>query len=346
MSAVTTISWTDRTWNPIRGCSRVSDGCTNCYAMRQAHRFAGPGQPYEGLTVLRPKDAKRPGVDWSGRVRFVPEMLEEPLTWRKPQRIFVNSMSDLFHEAVTVEQVAEVFGVMAVAATQFGGTYRRGHGWINQLGPHTFQVLTKRPVRARQLLGYSIFRRKVADSAYRWAMDRVDAGWLQQCISGVREWGNNCTLDEMWPLPNVWLGVSIENKAAKVRIDELRDTPAAVRFLSCEPLLEDLGKLDLRGIDWVIVGGESGNGARPFDVCWADTLVRQCADAGVACFVKQLGALPFDSRESDRSTDDPHPDGPGADLSCRLELANRKGGDPEEWPAELRVRQFPEARGG
>lgn len=326
----TSIEWTDVTWNPVRGCSRVSPGCDHCYAMGQAHRFSGAGVqdpsgdrsldkapgPYHGLTVLRPKTASRPGVDWSGRVRFVPEMLDVPLRWREPQRVFVNSMSDLFHESLTFEQVAEVFAVMAVAARRFGGDYKKGLGWVNQRGPHTFQVLTKRPVRASELLLSPRFRRLVADAAYRWAMDRVDAGWLQQCISGVREWGNNCTLDEMWPLPNVHLGVSVEDRAAKYRIDELRGLPAALRFLSLEPLLEDLGELDLRGIGWVIVGGESGNGARPFDAWWAQDIVRQCREAAVPVFYKQGG----------RSN------------ACKHD---RKGGCLDCMPSHLRVREFP-----
>lgn len=330
--AETKIEWTDRTWNPVRGCSRVSPGCDNCYAMKVAHRFSnevlGKPAPYQGLTVLRPKTAKRPGVDWSGVVRFVPDMLEEPFAWASPQLVFVNSMSDLFHESLSREQIAEVFGVMAVCATKFGGKYKPHVGWVKQRGPHTFQVLTKRPNVARALLLNPNFRRTVASAAYRWAMDRVDAGWLQQCISGVREWGNHCTLDPMWPLPNVWLGASVENRAALHRVDDLRETPAAVRFLSIEPLLEDLGTLDLRGIDWVIVGGESGAGARPFHFSWLLAIVKQCADAGVACFVKQIGACPIRS------------DGQG------FAITHRKGGDMSEWPESLRVRQFPEVRRG
>lgn len=352
MSTRTTISWTDATWNPIRGCSRVSPGCDNCYAMRQAHRFAGHAQPYDGLTVLRPKDSKRPGVDWSGRVRFIADALEEPLTWRAPQRIFVNSMSDLFHPQVTAEQVAEVFGVMAVAAKKFGGDYKPGVGWRNERGPHTFQVLTKRPARARELLPSGRFRQLVARAAYRWAMDRVDAGWLQQCISGVREWGNNCTLDKMWPLPNVWLGVSVEDRAAKYRIDELRDLPAAVRFLSCEPLLEDLGELDLRGIDWVIVGGESGNGARPCALEWIERIIEQCRAAGVAVFVKQLGAFVVSEQRAylrpdlTLGTDEEAKAelGVGSRWLWRAGLTDRKGADVEQFPEYLGVREFPEVR--
>ncbi len=346
-----------KTWNPIRGCSRVSPGCDHCYAMHFAHRFSGEGGVYEGLTVLRPKDAKRPGVDWAGSARFVPEMLGAPLKWRKPQRVFVNSMSDLFHESLKLEEIAEVFGVMAVAAQPFGGQYKVGHGWTNRFGPHTFQVLTKRAKRAREVLLSPRFRQLVAAAAYRHAMDRVDAGWLQQCVSGVREWGNHCTLDAMWPLPNVWIGVSAENQAtADERIPLLLELPAAIRFVSAEPLLSDLtiwaylkgetrdkclttlGGSPLPGLDWVIVGGESGNGARPFDAWWAVELIEQCKAAGVACFVKQLGAKPLF----------PVTDAEASNYGERLplKLSDKKGGDMAEWVERLRVRQFPEVRRG
>ncbi len=302
------ISWTDETWNPIRGCSRVSPGCDHCYAMGQAHRFSnevnGKPGPYQGLTVLRPKTAKRPGVDWSGRVRFVAEMLGDPLRWREPKRVFVNSMSDLFHEGLGHERVAAVFGVMAAAPR------------------HTFQVLTKRPTSASTFFG--------------WAKDNAhpDGGPGPATVCGIMAANHGANVDylglpETWPLPNVWIGVSVENRAAKYRIDELRALPAAVRFLSLEPLIEDLGTLDLHGIDWVIVGGESGNGARPFDLGWARSIVEQCARAKVACFVKQMGADPIDGL-----------------AGCSVPFASKKGGDINEWPADLRVRQFPEVRRG
>ncbi len=333
-----------KTWNPTRGCSRVSPGCDNCYAMRVAHRFSnevnGKPGPYQGLTVFRPKTAKRPGVDWAGHTRFVPDMLKEPLKWRKPQRVFVNSMSDLFHESLTNEQIAAVFRVMAIAK------------W------HTFQVLTKRPKRAADWFRWVAGQQGAEGTLHPQAVLHMSGARNGLPFSiGPSAWR------APWPLPNVWLGVSTENQATvDDRVSRLLELPAAVRFISAEPLLEEitiwaflkseirdrslatLGGKPLPGLDWVIVGGESGNGARPFDVAWADSIVRQCADAGVACFVKQLGAVPFDSRESDRSTDQPHPDGPGADLSCRLQLDNRKGGDMSEWPESLRVRQFPEVR--
>jgi protein gp37 len=343
LSAISSIEWTDRTWNPVRGCSRVSPGCDNCYAMRVAHRFAGPAVqdpsgdvgrdkaagPYHGLTVLRPKTASRPGVDWSGRVRFVPEMLDEPLRWRKPQRVFVNSMSDLFHEGLDNEQIAAVFGVMAACPQ------------------HTFQVLTKRPKRAA--------------AWFRWIAEQEhpDGGPGAADVCGVMAANHGAEIDWLgikarWPLPNVWLGVSVENQdVADERIPLLLRIPAAVRFISAEPLLGPLDLITVRernehtagievvrdalranalsvidyaqgnALDWVIVGGESGAGARPFHFNWARAVIYQCRAASVACFVKQVGARPLRS------------DGQG------FAITDRKGGDMAEWPESLRVRQFP-----
>jgi protein gp37 len=304
-----------------------------------AHRFAGPGKPYEALTTIR-----RGKVDWSGVVRLIPEQLGQPLRWRKPRRIFVNSMSDLFHESLSNEQIATVFRVMAIAKH------------------HTFQVLTKRPKRAAEWFEWVAGQQGDEGTHHPQAVLHMSGARNGLPFSiGPSVWG-----PAPWPLPNVWIGISAENQAAAdERIPLLLTLPAVVRFVSAEPLLGPLnlhpwlcehgsvGRPEQKmghyctptsGIDWLIVGGESGNGARPFDVAWAESIVRQCADARVACFVKQLGAVPFDSRESDRGTDEPHPDGPGADLSCRLQLDNRKGGDMSEWPENLRVRQFPEVR--
>lgn len=222
MSGRSDIEWTNATWNPVRGCTKVSPGCKHCYAETFAERFRGvAGHPYEQ------------GFD----PRFVPDQLDAPLHWKKPRRVFVNSMSDLFHEAFTNEQIAAVFSVM------------------DECPRHTFQVLTKRSERLRA-----------------WAAWAKASAW---------EW-------RMWPVPNVWLGVSAEDrKYGLPRIDDLRETPAAVRFLSCEPLLEDLGTVDLTGIDWVIAGAESGHGARPMNEDWVRSLRDQCADAGVPFFYKQ-----------------------------------------------------------
>ena len=209
------IEWTDATWNPVRGCDKVSPGCKHCYAETFAERFRGVARhPYEQ------------GFD----LRLVPEKLEEPLRWRKPRRIFVNSMSDLFHEGVPDEYVLQCLDVM------------RRAGWSRG---HTFQALTKRAERMRAIC-----------SRLRW-----DGSTLR--LAGPGATGTPA----LTLMPFVWLGVSVEDrKYGLPRIDELRATPAALRFLSIEPLLENLGEIDLTGIGWVIIGGESGIHARPWVV--------------------------------------------------------------------------------
>ncbi|MGH7815272.1 MAG: DUF5131 family protein [Candidatus Binataceae bacterium] len=221
MSANSSIEWTDATWNPVRGCTKISPGCKHCYAERFAERFRGvKGHPFEQ------------GFD----LRLVPEKLNEPLRWRSPKMIFVNSMSDLFQDGVPARYIAEVGKVMEQA------------NW------HTYQVLTKRHERMNELLSRQL----------RWMGD----------------------------LPHVWYGVSVEDREYGLpRIAMLRRTPAKVRFLSIEPLLEDLGSLDLRGIDWVIVGGESGPGARPMDEKWVLSILRQCRVQKVPFFFKQWGGV-------------------------------------------------------
>jgi protein gp37 len=340
MSANTSIQWTDRTWNPVRGCSRVSPGCDHCYAMGQAHRFAGPGKPYDGLTTIR-----RGKVDWTGVARFIPEEVDKPLSWRKPQRVFVNSMSDLFHSSLSNEEIAAVFAVMAVAPR------------------HTFQVLTKRPERAREWFGWAAQEpaKKLRDGYS--AAGRIGP-WLRlPPVLG----------DTDWPLPNVWLGVSVENQeTADERIPLLLKTPAAVRFISAEPLL---GPVDLSvglhmgrcasispapdrfrcglpadheghphtalhpsgapwfgtaPLDWVIVGGESGPGARECRQSWLERVVADCREASVPVFVKQMGSAACDDVTWRGSQPDFH-------------FSDRKGGDPAEWPRSLQVREFPRA---
>ncbi|MGN6106658.1 MAG: DUF5131 family protein [Kofleriaceae bacterium] len=290
----TGISWTDVTWNLIRGCLRVSEGCRNCYAERQAARIVrmAKGKPsaYDGLVRLvggKPR--------WTGEVRFVPEMLALPLKWRKPRRIFVNSMSDLFHESLTNEQIAAVFGVMAAAPR------------------HTFQVLTKRPARMREWFEWA--GRMTLDKLQAFAYRSVPEAQHAASMAVARGRGRT------WPLPNVWLGVSVEDQlAADERIPDLLRTPASVRFLSCEPLLD---RVDLDGIqipdernwlrfsslrrhhddrygqsdttiDWVIAGCESGPGARPCSAEWLRSLRDQCAGASVPFFLKQAAGAPHD----------------------------------------------------
>lgn len=331
----TGIQWTDETWNPIRGCSRVSEGCRHCYAEVVAARFSGPGQAYEGLARRTSKGEAR----WTGKIMFVEKHLLDPLRWKEPRRIFVNSMSDLFHEAVTDDELAAIFGVMAMAHQ------------------HTFQILTKRPERMRATMGQLTLSESIAGLGLL-CQDRGIALDYDRLNRHLR------AHDHRWPLPNVWLGVSVENQAAAdERIPILLDTPAAVRFLSCEPLLgpvklsqswkDYLAGWDARDqhhhncdgytcdagcpvaeqfqtekIDWVIVGGESGAKARSCDVRWIRDIVDQCRSAGTAVFVKQLGKLPFEKTD-------------GVLTWPELELRDSHGGDPAEWPEDLRVREFP-----
>lgn len=330
------IEWTDATWNPLRGCSRVSEGCRNCYAERVAARFSSgpyidpsqeadrediPAQPYHGLAKMTPD-----GPRWTGDVRLVKYKLSDPRRWKRPRRIFVNSMSDLFHEKVPDAWIDQIFAVMALAPQ------------------HTFQVLTKRPERMRQYLGsgsYESHRRVQVWNAR-----------LPMCGKPVPP------MD--WPLKNVWLGVSVENQAtADERIPLLIHAPAARRWISYEPalgpvnlndyLLQQIvggphdGKL-FYGLNWVVVGGESGPGARPFDVSWAHEIVKSCKAVEVPVFVKQLGACVvtqnanlFDFPMSIQA----HEFGEAA-ASARYMLRDKKGGDMAEWPEELRVREFPQ----
>ncbi len=304
------IEWTQKTWNPVAGCSDKSPGCTNCYAKKMAGRLEAMGvKKYEGLTVLQGSHRV-----WTGKIAFDEQALLAPLRRKKPTRYFVNSMSDLFHENVTDEQIDRIFAVMALCPQ------------------HTFQVLTKRPER---MLAYL---RQVSDERdmQRWVNAAVEFDLPSPMFdAAVAEWE--------WPLPNVWLGVSVENQAtADERIPPLLQAPAAVRFISAEPLLgpvdveaflgdgeSAIGGMEFIELDWVIVGGESGPGARPFNIEWARSIVQQCAAAGVACFVKQMGAKPFMAE----------------DCAIGFTLRDRKGGDMAEWPEDLRVRQMPEVRG-
>ena len=304
----TKIEWTEYSWNPVTGCTPISEGCQNCYARRMANRLRGRcGYP-----------AEEPF-----RVTLHSERLEEPFKLRKPRKVFVCSMSDLFHENVPDEFIADVFGVMAVACENFCGTndgkkqigtYKTSWGKEYPVytpnyysGPHTFLVLTKRPDRMRTLLTSYHFRRKVAKSAFKWAMNRVDAGYLSERIDHQR----------LWPLPNVWLGVTAENQArADERIPILLQIPAAVRFVSIEPMLGpvrlqrdwlmcpggaeyghgmSLTRVHAGGccdrhprIHWVICGSESGPNHRKTKIEWIRDLREQCISANVPFFLKQM----------------------------------------------------------
>jgi protein gp37 len=292
MSANTKIEWTDMTWNPLRGCSRVSEGCRNCYAERVAMRFRGPEQPYEGLVRMTTQ-----GPKWTGDVRLVPEALHEPFGWAKPRRVFVNSMSDLFHESVPFEFIASVFAVMSVTSR------------------HTYQVLTKRPARMVEFFEW------VKDGAGVFDDDRIshalpkDIPWVPYRENERHGGYDNC--GPGFPYENVWLGVSVEDqKAADERIPLLLKVPTAVRWISAEPLLGpiDLGPFFWRDmndnivsqahrsptIDWVVVGGESGHGARPMHPDWARSLRDQCERAGVKFLFKQHGEWMPAKHEGDK----------------------------------------------
>lgn len=260
MSAHTGIEWTDRTWNPITGCSEVSPGCANCYAARLTATRLSTHEDYKGLAVIDDGQAR-----FTGELRFHADRLEEPLHWRKPSRVFVNSMSDLFHDGVLEDWLFSVFGVMAL-------TQR-----------HAFQVLTKRPEKMHSFLSD-------VEGA---------AGFVYRAFSRIGAWPT-CDMAHEWPLPNVWLGVSTENQNfAHERIPWLLDTPAAVRFISAEPLLGPirLGIYVYKNpneqrelLDWVIAGGESGPNARPMHPEWALSLRDQCVADGVPFFFKQWGS--------------------------------------------------------
>jgi protein gp37 len=311
--AKTDIEWSEYVWNPVRGCTKISPGCKHCYAETFAERFRGvKGHAYEQ------------GFD----VRLVPEALDLPLRWKKPRRVFVNSMSDLFHEQVPSTFIAKVFATMA------------------QAPQHTFQVLTKRVERMRAWMADSVISMHAA------------------CIPGHLYLPNR---GATWPLPNVWLGVSCEDQATvDTRIPRLLTTPAAVRFVSCEPLLGpvDLTRIDygVKGfcdngrdtrLDWIIVGGESGPKARSCNVAWVRSILAQCKAARIPAFCKQLGAYVEDRNDTGFDGDTPTswPMGTGVEhdvgdtdyqgAPVRIRLRDRKGGDPAEWPENLRVREMP-----
>jgi len=251
----TGIEWTDETWNPVVGCTHISPGCDHCYAATVASRQMQPA--HVGLTV---------GRRWNDTVRILPERLDEPLKWRKPRRVFVGSMTDLFHRDVTLDFLADLWRVM------------------RSCPQHTFQILTKRPQRMRQLL--------TGESHGMPCPSRPWVGYSR-------------------PLPNVWLGTSIENQTYAWRAQHLAATPAVLRFLSVEPLLGPV-ELDLTGIGWVIVGAESGPGRRPCNNDWVRDIVDWCGHQSVPVFVKQL-----------------HDD------------AGRVVHDLEDFPLDLRIREWP-----
>lgn len=259
----TTIAWTEATWNPVTGCTKIPgphgspSGCDNCYAFTLAERFRGtPGHYYEH------------GFD----VTLRPQRIDDPLTWTKPRRIFVNSMSDLFHDAIPDRFVIEACETMFFA------------DW------HVFQVLTKRPERMRR--------------AFRWLYD-PRGPWSHLNA-------------ERFPMPNVWLGVSVCSMADAWRVQMLRETPAAIRFLSLEPLLGRIDAAVLDGMDWIIIGGESGRGARALDEEWTRSIIAACRAKRIPVFNKQMGSV-----------------------WAKQHGLTGKAETPAEWPEDLRVREYP-----
>ena len=247
MAGLSDIEWTDATWNPVSGCKVLSPGCTNCYAMRMAARLQAMGHPvYEGVTR---KSGGRP--KWTGKLHFNEAALVIPLKWRKPRRIFVNSMSDLFQDGVPAAFIERVWAVMGEAKQ------------------HTFQILTKRPENMLRIVVES----------------------------------------ELPVLPNVWLGTSVESAEFNTRIDDLRRMPAHIRFISFEPLIGAIGPVDLSGVQWAIVGGESGPRSRPMEAKWVEQIHAQCRKQKVAFFFKQWGGVNKKAagREFHRQTWDEYP---------------------------------------
>lgn len=339
----TKIEWTEQTWNPVRGCKMVSPGCANCCAMRMAGRLSGKGQPYHGLVQL---GSKGKGFRWTGDFREVPELLDVPLRRRKPTTYFVNSMSDLFGERVSDEFIDQVLAVMLLSPR------------------HVFQVLTKRAARMARYLSDPGLYKRVLRAADRFRNDRPEL-----CQVGISD-------PSKFPARWIWWGVSVESREyADERIPHLLRTPAAVRFLSMEPLLGPVNLTRALGyrqygcngqhhgkgtpdcprelhhhhddrckfpIDWVIVGGESGPRARPCEAKWIRSIVAQCKDAGVPAFVKQLGSAYSDEVAGIA--------GKGLGVSREAaplvgrRLVDAKGGDLGEWPEDLRVREMPEVR--
>ncbi len=358
------IQWTDETWNPVAGCTKVSEGCRNCYAMGMSRRIAASADARaakEGDGALTEKQAAYRQVvkredgglalpQWNNEVVCIESMLDAPLRWRKPRMVFVNSMGDLFHEDVPFDFIDRVFAVMALCPQ------------------HTFQVLTKRPDRMAYYFELFVGHDGCASE---YVHDQFNELARDVWLDAGKEEGDVLAdlLAYQWPLPNVWLGCSVEDqKTADERIPHLLRCPAAVRFFSCEPLHGgvDLGldawwhpKYDgtvpastLPGakqlseiVHWIIVGGESGTGARPCDVAWIRSIIAQCKDAGVPCFVKQLGSEPgitIDGTNIYTRRCGFWPDnGYGVENAWIVLITNPKGGDMAEWPEDLRVREMP-----
>ena len=331
MADGTKIGWTDATWNPVTGCSKVSAGCKNCYAERDWPRLSAP----------RPKPNIYTGRKFND-VRCHPERLDQPLRWMNLRRIFVNSMSDLFHPNVPLHFISRVFAAMALSPN------------------HTFQVLTKRPY------GMADYCRDVLTpgEVFR-AADKLACDLGLSASHPGATYLDGGAASASWPLPNVWLGVSVENQAAAdERIPVLLQTPAAVRWISAEPLIGPIsrwlvpmdgawvpslvdsmpGRPSLEpSLDWVVIGGESGPKARPMAVRWVRDIITQCRAAGVPVFVKQMGARIDLTGEMDWPTTWPTATQLRTPGKTYWRLNNHKGADMDEWPADLRIQEWPYA---
>lgn len=351
MSEKTSIEWTDSSWNPVRArdlktgrvgwhCEKVSPGCAHCYAETLNRNGRGKLGTKRNYTRV-----ERDGVEL-----FLDEKtLVEPLRWRKPRRVFVCSMTDLFGEWVPVGWIDRIYAVMMLAPR------------------HTFQILTKRPMFMRQYVAEPGRLSEIAATASVESFDEMTVSTRSGRLLPNTELVDSEDEDDplvrvdvpKWPLRNVWNGVSIESQEQVPRIEDLAETPSALRFISAEPLLGplDFSKAFLRRsgiypISWVIVGGESGPGARPCDVAWVRSIVQQCREACVSVFVKQFGRWVSGAWNGfggvDRYLlDDGRVFVPGARSSIptnavAFHLFDPKGGDPYHWPEDLRVREFPE----
>lgn len=339
----TTIEWTDRTLSIARGCDAVSPGCLNCYAARMAARFARPGEPFDGLAVLKDQPPARNGSKrgklavWTDKpVMLVPDAMLEALSLRKPCKVFVCSMSDLFHDDVPFEYIAVWWAFMAAS-------------------PHiTYQIVTKRAARMARFFEW--LRERGGLPGHR---EAIEAYIADRIPSGPRGWFTahpkiRHRLMGAVPevLPNVWLLVSAENQATlDERVPHLLACPAVVRGISAEPLLEFLNlRPHFEGLDWVIVGGESGPGARPFELEWARSIRRQLREGArlgltkAALFLKQLGSCAMDAENGIAGRDLKVPSDI-VDLSKVRRLKDSHGGDEAEWPADLQgLRAFPVSR--
>lgn len=339
MSDGSSIGWCNATWTIAVGCTRVDHRCDNCYAIPFVHR--GLHESHRGVTKIRPKDAARPGVDWNGTVRTLPERLADPLRWRKPRRIFVGSMTDLFHPQIPFEYVAAVFGVMQATP------------W------HTYLLLTKRPDRQFDF--------------FEWTATRSNGDPVMEpdYKCHVRAWETVRRPFERtgWPLPNVHLGVSVSDQpTADDAIPKHLRSPAALHWVSYEPALGSLSlarwmsqtssccDASMQGgnwccacdryatprprIGWVVAGGESGPRARDYDVKWGIDVADECRASGVPFFFKQLGSRPAGDGGGGAIT---HGDrGRWFEHRGRTyEFSSRNGDVPAEWPVQLRVQQFP-----